>query len=170
MDKNLLNNIELVKTYTPPLRGTPLKNSEFLKTYTPPLRGTPLEEGNLTYNGYKSLPKNINLREKAKNLRKSGNLSEVLIWQQVKNKKILGLDFDRQKIVGDYIVDFFVKSLGLIVEIDGSSHEDKIEYDQKREAYLKSFGLKIFRITDFEVKNNLSEVIEGLMSFIKENY
>lgn len=69
------------------------------------------------------------------------------------------LNFDRQKIIGNYIVDFFVKSLGLVVEIDESFHDSKIEYDKERENYLKSLGLKIFRIPDIEVKKNLDGVM-----------
>ena len=48
---------------------------------------------------YFSLPFNPALKERAKSLRKAGNLAEVLFWQQVKNKNFLGLDFDRQKII-----------------------------------------------------------------------
>lgn len=49
------------------------------------------------------------------------------------------IDFDRQRIIGNYIVDFYVKTLGLVIEIDGSSHENKEEYDQKREEKSISF-------------------------------
>jgi len=54
-----------------------------------------------------SLPFNPQLRERAKELRNARNLSEVLFWQQVNKKKFKGYDFDRQKIIGNYIVDFF---------------------------------------------------------------
>jgi len=123
----------------------------------------------VTYN-YQSLPTNLKLKARARELRKAGNLSEVLFWQQVKNKQFLGLDFDRQKIIGNYIVDFFVKSLGLVVEIDGISHDFKIDYDQKREIYLKSLGLKIFRILDIDMKRNLDVAMYGLTGFVKDNW
>lgn len=83
-----------------------------------------------------ALPKNKNLIPKARNLRKAGILSEVLFWKQVRNKQFYGLDFDRQRIIGNYIVDFYLKNLGLIIEIDGSSHDNKEKYDDKRQQYL----------------------------------
>lgn len=59
------------------------------------------------------LPYNANLKNKARELGKAGNLSEVLFWKRVKGKQFLGLDFDRQKIIGNYIVDFFIKDIGV---------------------------------------------------------
>ena len=72
---------------------------------------------------WNELPFNPDLKERAKELRKAGNLSEVLFWNQVKNEQFSGLDFDRQKIIGDYIVDFYCKNLGLVIEIEGESHD-----------------------------------------------
>jgi very-short-patch-repair endonuclease len=137
---------------------------------SPSLKGWQAKPDGLAYKGPKTLPTNIKLKQRARELRKAGNLSEVLFWQQVRNKKFIELDFDRQKIIGNYIVDFFVKSLGLVIEIDGSSHDSKIEYDKERENYLKSLGLKIFRIPDIEVKKNLDGVMYGLKGFIKDNW
>ncbi|MGQ4005164.1 DUF559 domain-containing protein [Francisellaceae bacterium CB300] len=57
------------------------------------------------------LPYNPKLKQRARELRKAGNLSEVLLWQKIKNRQLLGLDFDRQKIIGNYIVDFYSASL-----------------------------------------------------------
>jgi len=57
---------------------------------------------------YMSLPYNPKLRERAKELRKAGNLCEVLLWNQLYKNKFKQYDFDRQKIIGNYIVDFFV--------------------------------------------------------------
>lgn len=108
------------------------------------------------------LPFNPNLKDRARELRKAGNLSEVLLWNQVKNKQFLGLDFDRQKIIGNYIVDFYCKNLGIIVEIDGSSHDEKVEYDEERDNYLESLGLKILHIQDIDIKKNLGGVMEFL--------
>ena len=104
------------------------------------------------------LPFNPKLKQRARSLRKAGNLSEVLFWKQVRKKQFMNLDFDRQKIIGNYIVDFYCKNLGVVVEIDGSSHEEKQEYDQERDAYLQGLGLKVFHIQDSDVKNNFEGV------------
>jgi very-short-patch-repair endonuclease len=81
---------------------------------------------------FKSLPYNPKLKKRAQELRRAGNLSEVLLWLQLKQGKLLGLDFDRQKIIGNYIVDFFCAQKSLVIEVDGSSHNEKIEYDTQR--------------------------------------
>jgi len=153
-------------------RTTPLKDGEHPVAFG----ATPLKEGNYSPSAkgcqakpdgvvvkWYNLPYNKTLKQRAKELRKAGNLSEVLFWQQVKNKKFLGLDFDRQKIIGNYIVDFFCKDIGFVIEIDGESHDNKQEYDKKRDQYLKSLGLKVIRILDIDVKNN----IDGVFSFLE---
>lgn len=93
-----------------------------------------------------------------------------LLWRGgFQNSKIL-IDFDRQRIIGNYIVDFYVKTLGLIIEIDGSSHDGKEIYDGIRQEYLESLGLLVFRISDFDVRNNLTLVMKELECFIIAYY
>ncbi|MFY8129354.1 MAG: endonuclease domain-containing protein [Chitinophagaceae bacterium] len=116
------------------------------------------------------LPYNPRLKQLARSKRKAGILSEVLFWKQVRNKSFYQIDFDRQRVIGNYIVDFYVKSLGLVVEIDGVSHEGKIEYDQERQAFLEQLGLKVFRVTDAEVKKVILDVMDNLAEFIIANY
>ncbi|MBK2093353.1 endonuclease domain-containing protein [Francisella philomiragia] len=110
------------------------------------------------------LPYNRKLKDRAKELRKAGVLSEVLLWQELKKRRFLGLDFDRQKIVGNYIVDFYCDVLQLVIEIDGSSHNDKQEYDSIRDAYLMGLDLRVLHIQDIDVKKNL----DGVMRYLKD--
>ncbi|MCL2291060.1 MAG: endonuclease domain-containing protein [Bacteroidetes bacterium] len=117
-----------------------------------------------------NLPKNRDLIHFSKNNRCAGILSEVLFWKQVHKGKFFGINFNRQKIIGNYIVDFYVPSLSLVIEIDGSSHNYKEEYDFKREEFFKSLGLLVYKIPDIEVKKNLSWIMEGLKDFIIAEY
>jgi len=117
-------------------------------------------------NFIENLPYNPKLKILGREKRKAGIYSEVLFWQQVRAGLFYNIDFDRQRIIGNYIVDFYVKTLGLIVEIDGISHENKIEYDAVRQQFLESLGLKIFRVTDGAVKSNILIVMEELQNFI----
>ena len=117
-----------------------------------------------------NLPENEDLSAFARKNRKAGNLAEVIFWMQVHRKMFYGLDFDRQKVIGNYIVDFNVKRLGLVVEIDGGSHNEKTEYDSQRDQYLESLGLKVFHTTDFDVLHHVSLVLNDLSNFIIENY
>lgn len=111
---------------------------------------------------YDDLPCNNNLRKLASKLRKAGNLSEVLLWLEVKNKKFHGLDFFRQKIIGNYIVDFFCAAKRAVIEIDGESHNEKLDYDKERDEFMEQLGLKVIRIYDIEVKKNLGGVLRHL--------
>ena len=121
-------------------------------------------------NFVENLPYNPQLKKLLSAKRKAGILSEVIFWKQVRARTFYKIDFDRQRIIGNYIVDFYVKTLGLVIEIDGSSHDEKLVYDAMRQKFLESLGLKFFRISDFDVKNNLSLVMKDLEDFIIENY
>ena len=128
-------------------------------------------EGIIIYRNFvKNLPYNSSLIPLTKDKRKLGILSEVLFWQQVRNKNFHQIDFDRQRIIGNYIVDFYVKTLGLVVEIDGESHDTKQEYDMKRTIFRENLGLKVFRITDWDIKHNLTAAMKDLEDFIMDQY
>jgi very-short-patch-repair endonuclease len=70
------------------------------------------------------LPYQPRLSERAKTLRMAENLTEVLFWMKVYKGKFHQLDFDRQRIIGTYIIDFYIKKLGLVIEIDGDSNNN----------------------------------------------
>ena len=108
---------------------------------------------------YMSLPYNPALKQRAKELRRAGNLSEALLWNQIKSKQFKGLDFDRQKIIGHYIVDFYCAEQAVVIEVDGSSHDCKADYDAKRDAYLTGLNLTVIHLLDGDIKNDLSSVI-----------
>ena len=113
-----------------------------------------------------NLPYNANLKSRARALRKAGNFAEVLFWLQVHKMKFHGIDFDRQRAIGNYIVDFYVVALGMAIEIDGEIHNDKENYDNLREEFLSSLGILVWRVSDFRVKFDLDNVMRELEEFI----
>ncbi len=117
---------------------------------------------------YWEIPKNKLLTDRARDLRKAGNLSEVLFWKIFKDKNKFGFDMDRQVVIGNYIVDFFIPELGLVFEIDGSSHDDKLEYDAERDAFMKDLNLQVIRILDIDVKKNLGAVYNFVLETISK--
>jgi very-short-patch-repair endonuclease len=76
---------------------------------------------------------NPKLKERARHLRNNSTLSEVLLWNELKNGKMKGKDFHRQKPIINFIADFFCPELKLVIEIDGNSHDKENAYDKDRE-------------------------------------
>ena len=119
----------------------------------------------------KILRYNPKLKELARKLRKNMTLAEVLLWNQLKQKKMLGFDFDRQRPIDEYIVDFYCKELMLAIEIDGASHnfEDSDVRDMERQDRLENLGVRVLRFTDGDVKQNLEGVLRGVRNWIDKN-
>ena len=124
----------------------------------------------VTPNPILELPYNPKLKERARALRQARNLSKVLFWKQVTKNGFHNIDFDRQRVIGNYIADFYVKQLGLVIEIDGSSHNGKKEYDATREDYLISLKLKVYRITVGGILNNIATTMIELEDYIIKHY
>jgi len=108
------------------------------------------------------IPYNPKLKQVARNLRNNSASSEILLWKQLKGKKLHGFDFHRQRPIHKYIVDFFCSELSLAMEIDGTSHDEKAEHDNERQHELEMLGVQFLRFTDNDVKQNLSGVVEAI--------
>lgn len=117
----------------------------------------------------KIIPYNPKLKTLARNLRKNGVLSEVLLWQQLKNRQLNGYRFLRQRPIDNYIVDFFCPELMLAIEIDGATHDDKAEADKIRQTRLESFGITVLRFLDGDVKRNIEGVITSILKWTDEH-
>ncbi len=116
----------------------------------------------------RAIPYRKDLLLKAKQLRKKSTLAEVLIWQRLKSKQ-LGFDFNRQKPLLNYIVDFYCLKLGLAIEIDGESHDFKGEYDEVRQEALENLGIKFLRFREKEVRTNLDGVVQKIRNYITKH-
>jgi very-short-patch-repair endonuclease len=115
------------------------------------------------------IPYNPDLKDLAKKLRKNMTLSEILLWNELKNKQLLGYDFDRQRPIGSYIVDFYCKELLLAIEIDGDTHIYRDEYDDKRQNELENLGVRFLRFEDIEVRKNMWNVLRVIGDWIEKN-
>ena len=107
---------------------------------------------------------NGKLKKLARANRRAGNLSEALLWCELKNGK-LGVSFTKQKPIGNYIADFYCAEKNMVIEIDGWSHDNKYEYDKVRDEYMKTLGIHVLRISDIDVKRDMS----GTLDWIKIN-
>ena len=118
----------------------------------------------------KIIPYNPKLKEFAKKLRKTMTFSEVKVWNELKNGQLMGYDFDRQRPIGNYIVDFYCKDLLLALEIDGITHQDeRVMYkDGIRQKELEMLGVTFLRFEALLCVNKVEAVIREIGSWILE--
>jgi very-short-patch-repair endonuclease len=107
---------------------------------------------------------NKDLKEYSRKLRKNMTDAENLLWTRIRNKQLKGYQFYRQKIVGNYIVDFYCSRANLVVEVDGGQHYDNgaKQKDRTRDEYMLSLGLRVLRFSDREVFENLNGATEKI--------
>ena len=115
---------------------------------------------------YKHDPK---LTEKARELRKNMTEEEKNLWYRF--LKDYPTRFLRQKVIDNYIVDFYCSKAGLIIELDGSQHysaEGK-EYDKIRTEVMEKRGLLVLRIPNNLIRNNFEEVCNYIDNIVKKS-
>ncbi len=100
---------------------------------------------------------------RARQLRQRMSLPERLLWNSLKAKQT-GLRFRRQQPAGPYILDFYCHSAKLCVEVDGESHDFQGEYDARRDAWLRSQGVRTLRISARDVLNDLNAVVQFIIA------
>jgi len=94
--------------------------------------------------------------------------AERLLWEKIRGKQLKGHQFYRQKIIGNYIVDFHCAKAKLIIELDGGQHysaEGKAK-DRARDGYMKDTGLRVLRFSDKEVFENTQGVLERIWKYL----
>jgi very-short-patch-repair endonuclease len=116
------------------------------------------------------IPYNPMLKELAKKLRQNMTFSEAKLWNELKNGKMMGYDFDRQRPIGNYIVDFYCKDLLLVLEIDGITHHDEkiILKDEVRQEELEILGVHFLRFNALLVVNKVEAVVKEIENWIVE--
>ena len=114
------------------------------------------------------IPYNPKLKDRARQLRQNMTPGEIKLWQRLKGKQLCGYDFDRQRPIDQFIVDFYCKQLMLAIEIDGSSHDSDVARikDQERQARLESFGVRFLRFREAAVHENIEGVVAAIEAWI----
>ncbi len=102
------------------------------------------------------------MKERSRELRRDMSHGEKILWEALRSRRLHNLRFRRQQIVGRFIVDFYCHEAGLVVEVDGPVHDEQVERDQERDAFLRGLGLYVLRIPDAEVRGNLSAVLDRI--------
>ena len=109
---------------------------------------------------------NKNLTNLSKTLRKNMTKEERHLWYDFLKK--LPYTFNRQKTIGNYIVDFYCASAKIVIELDGSQHysDESREKDTERDNYLNSLGIKVLRYTNYEFNRNFNGVCSDILAHI----
>jgi very-short-patch-repair endonuclease len=111
---------------------------------------------------------NKNLKEYSRSLRNNGTIGEALLWTKLRSRNMMGYQFNRQKPLGNYIVDFYCQVLKLVIEIDGQYHtrEEMVIKDADRQNILEEMGLSCIRFSELQVRNDMTNVLRTIEHYI----
>ena len=104
--------------------------------------------------------------ERARELRRDMTPEESLLWDRLRGNRLLGFHFRRQQIIDGFIVDFYCHAAGLVVEVDGPIHDKQGDDDAHRDQVLERRGLRILRIKNQDVRDNLKDVLIRIASHL----
>src|SRR5436309_1338412 len=97
---------------------------------------------------------------RARELRHEMTPTEKRLWMRLRGRRFDGFKFRRQTPIAGYIVDFYCARARLVIELDGESHLDKAELDEKRCEAIEASGVKVLRFWDTHVYDELDAVLE----------
>ena len=105
----------------------------------------------------------------AGNLRHSMTQAERMLWEHLRNRKLLGFKFRRQHPFNEIILDFYCHDARLSIELDGNIHNDNYqkERDKERTMILNRFGIKELRFSNQEIENQIEKVLEKITAYLK---
>ena len=100
--------------------------------------------------------------------RKNQTLAEQVLWNHIRAEQ-LDVKVLRQHIIGDYIVDFLIPDVSLIIEVDGAYHTEceQMQEDEQREETLNRMGYRVIRFTNEEVLYDTDNVLETIIKEIE---
>ncbi|WP_395117091.1 endonuclease domain-containing protein [Rhodanobacter sp. FW102-FHT14D06] len=101
----------------------------------------------------------------AKSLRTTSTAAEIKFWYHLRARRLVGLKFRRQHPIPPYIADFFCEGFRLVVEVDGSQHDE--ETDRIRRRALERQGLVVLRFWDNQVLQETAAVLEAILDFAR---
>ncbi len=107
-------------------------------------------------------------RDYRKSLRSNSTPAEGLLWRLLKGRQVGGYKFRRQQGIGQYVLDFYCPELRLSIELDGSSHDHRYDYDEQRTSFLAKQGIKVLRYRNELVYSNPHAIIEDIIKKVDD--
>jgi very-short-patch-repair endonuclease len=113
---------------------------------------------------------NRKLKEASCSLRNNMTEAEQLLWSRLRRKQLLGVQFYRQKPIGNFIVDFYAPAVSLVIEVDGCQHlePEHWQQDKIRDQYLVERGLVVLRFDNRQVLREGDAVVEKILCWMRE--
>lgn len=104
------------------------------------------------------------IKLRARHMRKNPTMAEKLLWNRLRNKQVKGRRFRRQHPVDRFIVDFYCRDAGLVIEVDGSVHDspESSEYDAGRQELLEQRGLTVLLFSNSQVIHETDSVLYAI--------
>ena len=95
--------------------------------------------------------------------------AEIILWSKLRMKQLNNCQFYRQKIIGNYIVNFFCPKYHLIIEVDGGQHysDEMLNADRDRDETLRSMGLTVLRFTNVDIFKNIEGVVTRIIESLE---
>ena len=109
------------------------------------------------------LPLTDEQKLRARELRRDATFPEKLLWSRLRAGRLAGIKFRRQHTIESYVVDFYCHEAQLAIELDGDSHNGRAQYDAARTAVLERLGVRVLRIANDDVLQDLDAVLEMIM-------
>jgi very-short-patch-repair endonuclease len=103
----------------------------------------------------------------ARSLRKNPTNAERLLWQHLRRRRLAGFRFRRQHSIGPYICDFACLEAAIVVELDGSQHVEQSDYDERRDAFLRSQGYRVLRFWNNDVLVQINVILETIFEALR---
>ena len=115
-------------------------------------------------------PYNKSLKLPSRNLRSNMTDAEQWLWQRLRRKQILGLQFYRQKPILNFIVDFYCPAANLVIECDGGQHytAEGLEADRARDQALAQLGLNVLRFDNRQILTEIDGVVEKIYCVVEQ--
>ena len=106
------------------------------------------------------------LKPAVRQLRRDQTRAEDALWEHLRSRQIASLKFRRQHAVDRFVVDFYCAEASLVIEVDGSVHDDSRAQDALRQEILESAGLRIIRFSNDDVLNHIEDVIASILKTV----
>ncbi|MYD38702.1 MAG: endonuclease domain-containing protein [Chloroflexi bacterium] len=109
------------------------------------------------------------IKERARFMRQNPTRAERILWRRLRGKQIGGFRFRRQHPINRFIVDFYCAEARLVVEVDGSVHNEPghAEYDEDRQRFLQTLGLTVLHFSNAQALRKTDAVVEAIAEAVR---